>query len=124
MGLGSFNVGATSSSNSKRSLLTLLLLSCLTMAACGGSSSGSDAAVSTPVDDTPVTPSEPRRFIIQPDNGTDRPAGTAQDEALSAFFSAIAGDTIEFAEGTFNFDTTLVMSHKKGITIRGAGLKE
>lgn len=124
MGLGSYNIGAKQYSGNRLSLLAILLLSCLTMAACGGGSSSSVPVPSTPVDDTPVTPSEPRSFIIYPDNDSDRPEGTAQDEALSAFFSAIAGDTIEFAEGTFNFDTTLVMSHKQGITIRGAGLKK
>ncbi len=69
-------------------------------------------------------PAEPRVFIIKPDNNTDRPAGTAQKEALTAFFIALTGDTIEFTEGTFNFETTLVMSHKEGITVRGAGMRK
>lgn len=45
-----------------------------------------------------------------------------EDDALAAFFSARDGDTIEFGEGTFDIDTTLVMSHKSNITIKGQGL--
>ncbi len=49
-----------------------------------------------------------------------------KDLALYAFFSATSGDTIEFGEGAFEFDTTLVMagnsgSPKDGVTIRGQG---
>lgn len=94
----------------------------------GGDAGGVDSGGDTGGGDTgggdTVTPSEPRKFTIAPDNNSDRPAGTAQDETLSAFFSAITGDTIEFEAGTFNFDTTLVMSHKEGITVKGAGLEQ
>tara|TARA_R110000787_G_scaffold15088_30_gene46548 strand:+ start:4640 stop:7768 length:3129 start_codon:yes stop_codon:yes gene_type:complete len=45
-----------------------------------------------------------------------------EDKALAAFFSARNGDTIEFGEGTFDLSTTLVMSHKSNITIKGQGL--
>ena len=45
-----------------------------------------------------------------------------EDDALAAFFSARDGDTIEFGEGTFDLSTTLVMSHKSNITIKGQGL--
>ena len=45
-----------------------------------------------------------------------------EDKALSAFFSARDGDTIEFGEGTFDLSTTLVMSHKNNITIKGQGM--
>ncbi len=44
-----------------------------------------------------------------------------QSDALAAFFAATAGDTIEFGAGAFELTTTLVMSHKDGITIRGQG---
>ena len=44
-----------------------------------------------------------------------------QSQALVAFFAANAGDTIEFGDGAFELDTTLVMAHKEGITIRGQG---
>ena len=45
-----------------------------------------------------------------------------QSQTLAAFFAAVAGDTIEFGEGAFEFSTTLVMAHKEGITIRGQGI--
>lgn len=90
-----------------------------------GTSGGSDGDTQGPPGNGGGSPpAEPHTYLILPDNDTDRPAGTAQDEALSAFFSALAGDTIEFAEGTFNFDTTLVMAHKDGITVRGAGMRK
>ena len=45
-----------------------------------------------------------------------------EDKALAAFFQARNGDTIEFGEGTFDLSTTLVMSHKNNITIKGQGM--
>lgn len=45
-----------------------------------------------------------------------------EDQALAAFFLARDGDTIEFGEGTFDINTTLVMSHKNNIVIKGQGL--
>src|SRR5256885_9348047 len=50
------------------------------------------------------------------------PGPDAQKEALIAFFDAREGDTIEFCEGQFDFDTGLVMTGKRGIAIKGAGL--
>ena len=49
-----------------------------------------------------------------------------REETLYAFFSAVSGDTIEFGQGAFEYDTTLVMagntgSPKDGITVRGQG---
>ena len=46
-----------------------------------------------------------------------------QSQTLVAFFAAVSGDTIEFGEGAFEFDTTLVMAAhgEDGITIRGQG---
>lgn len=51
-------------------------------------------------------------------------ADSADEEldTLTAFFAARNGDTIEFGEGTFDLSTTLVMSHKSNITIKGQGL--
>ncbi|MGH7818482.1 MAG: parallel beta-helix domain-containing protein, partial [Candidatus Binatia bacterium] len=49
------------------------------------------------------------------------PGLDAQKQALIAFFDAREGDTIEFGPGQFNFDTGLVMTGKRGITIKGAG---
>jgi len=64
-----------------------------------------------------------------PGNGTvwridDGPNEQAQ--ALNAFFSATSGDTIEFGEGTFEFNTTLLAAGdtglpKDGVTVRGQG---
>lgn len=49
------------------------------------------------------------------------PGPEAQKEAIIAFFDAHEGDTIEFCEGKFDFTNALVMTGKKGITIKGAG---
>jgi hypothetical protein len=54
--------------------------------------------------------------------GRTERAGTG----ANAFFSATSGDTIEFGEGAFEFDTTLVAGGhtglpKDGVTIRGQG---
>ncbi len=49
------------------------------------------------------------------------PGPDAQKEALIAFFDAREGDTIEFCEGKFDFDTGLIMTGKRGITLKGAG---
>ena len=43
---------------------------------------------------------------------------------MTAVFASRHGDTIEFGPGTFDFTTSLVMSHKKGITIKGAGMRK
>lgn len=48
----------------------------------------------------------------------------AQIQAISALFGAVRGDIIEFGEGHFQFDTTLVMQHKEGITVKGQGLEK
>ncbi len=44
-----------------------------------------------------------------------------QSDTLEAFFLAVAGDTIEFGPGAFEFSTTLVMAHKENITVKGQG---
>ncbi len=49
------------------------------------------------------------------------PGPEAQKDALKAFFAAEAGDVIEFCPGQFSFTTSLIMTGKQGITIRGAG---
>ena len=60
------------------------------------------------------------------DSGTGKtfpvcPGPDAQKEALIAFFDAREGDTIQFCAGQFDFDTGLVMTGKRGITIKGVG---
>jgi len=49
------------------------------------------------------------------------PGPDAQKQALIAFFDAREGDTIQFCAGRFDFDTGLIMTGKRGITIKGAG---
>ena len=49
------------------------------------------------------------------------PGDDAQKQALVAFFDAREGDTIEFCAGEFAFDSALVMTGKRGITVKGAG---
>ncbi len=49
------------------------------------------------------------------------PGPDAQKHALRAFFEAEAGEVIQFCEGRFSFSTSLIMTGKRGITIRGAG---
>lgn len=49
------------------------------------------------------------------------PGADAEKQAIVAFFDAHEGDTIEFCEGKFDFANGLVMTGKKGITIKGAG---
>lgn len=49
------------------------------------------------------------------------PGPDAEKQAIIAFFDAHEGDTIAFCEGKFDFANGLVMTGKKGITIKGAG---
>lgn len=109
--------------NIPATLKVLLLSFALSqLAACGNSSSGSSAVEDggtgggdTGGGDTGGGTTLGRTFLI--DDSPDE-----EDKALSAFFLARDGDTIEFAEGTFDINTTLVMSHKSNITIKGQGL--
>ncbi|MGH8530045.1 MAG: parallel beta-helix domain-containing protein [Nevskiales bacterium] len=97
-------------SRTRRYLAALALLaSLLLLSACGNShppgnqAGGSQAAGAAKV------------FRICP--GPD-----AQRQALIAFFDAREGDTIEFCAGRFDFTTGLIMTGKRGITVRGAGM--
>src|SRR5262245_59004992 len=49
------------------------------------------------------------------------PGPDAQKQTLIAFFDAREGDTIQFCAGRFECDTGLIMTGKRGITIKGAG---
>ncbi|MGH7803247.1 MAG: parallel beta-helix domain-containing protein, partial [Candidatus Binatia bacterium] len=52
------------------------------------------------------------------------PGADAQKETMIAFFESREGDTIEFCAGQFDFTTSLLLTGKKGITIRGAGREQ
>lgn len=71
-----------------------------------------------PVEPAPPATRAPKTFEIA---DTNNPAAD-QAVALTAFFVALPGDTIEFLEGTFDLDTTLVMGHSENITIKGQGM--
>ncbi|AXQ30948.1 hypothetical protein D0B54_20690 [Solimonas sp. K1W22B-7] len=86
----------------------VLLAATLALAGCSRSSPVSGGG------STPAGSAKPRTFRICP--GPD-----AQKESLIAFFDAHEGDTIEYCAGQFDFDTGLIMTGKKGITIKGAG---
>ncbi len=53
-----------------------------------------------------------------------QPGPNAAKEAQEALILAEAGDVIEFAEGTFEFDSTLSLDGTDDITIRGKGLEK
>lgn len=80
----------------------------LWLAACGNSQ---PPALGTG-NGTPVPSVKTTRICTGPD---------AEKQAIIAFFDAHEGDTIEFCEGKFDFNNGLVMTGKKGITIKGAG---
>lgn len=52
------------------------------------------------------------------------PGPEAQDQAQTALIECADGDIIEFAEGTFEFNSTLSMEDKRRVTIRGAGMEK
>ncbi len=83
----------------------------LLLAACGRSVPGN-------IDRTPPAQSGE---VAATKTYTICPGPDAQKEAIIAFFDAHEGDTIEFCEGKFDFTNGLVMTGKRGITIRGAG---
>lgn len=86
----------------RAALLPLLILLAVS---CGGSGGKGDAAAAG------------GKTLIQP--GPD-----AQTQALTAFFEAGEGDVIEFSEGFFEFQTGLILSNTRGVTIRGAGINK
>lgn len=94
-----------------------IVAACSTMllVACGSSEPVAEAEL--PVDDTLSVPDpgEATRWLIE-----DGP--NEEVEALTAFFAARSGDTIEFGEGTFDFNTSLVMSNRENITVIGQGM--
>ncbi len=93
---------------SRISHVLLLCLSAALMACQGGRElTGADGVNSREIEEPLV-----HRICPGPD---------AQKEALRAFFEAEAGEVIEFCAGDFRFSTSLIMTGKRGITIRGAG---
>lgn len=84
----------------------------LLLTACGSDSpSGSDAG-GPPVGERGVV------FEVCGSNEEVR------DRALIAFFEAREGDTIEFCAGRFELDTGLIVHGRRGVTIRGQGMRE
>ncbi|MDP9140016.1 MAG: right-handed parallel beta-helix repeat-containing protein, partial [Pseudomonadota bacterium] len=92
----------------KLAIQTLLLGIVLALESCGGGSGDGRGAGG---------PAADRKIVIQP-------GPSAQDSALTAFFEAREGDIIEFGEGTFEFQTGLILSNTRGVTIRGAGINK
>jgi parallel beta-helix repeat protein len=50
------------------------------------------------------------------------PGPQAETRALTAFFEAREGDTIQFGPGLYEFGSGLILSNVRGVTIRGAGM--
>lgn len=95
------------------------------LAACN-SQSPSVSPESEPSGSTIIETATGTIFNIVDDDGGDASdpkigEGTYQDAVLTAFFQARSGDCIEFEEGSFHFTTSLVMSHKENICIKGQG---
>lgn len=86
----------------------LAALVAIALVGCGGGGAGSGGV------GTDGSKSAAQTYRICP--GPD-----AQKQALFAFFDAREGDLIEFCEGQFEFRTSLIMTGKRGVTIRGAG---
>lgn len=85
------------------------VLSVLALAACGDSSSPGDGGGGT----------AGKTLSVCPTTGESDEA--VRVKALTAFFEAREGDTIEFCEGRFQMSTGLIVNGKRGITIKGAG---
>lgn len=81
----------------------------------GGDPGTGDPGTGDPGTGNPGSGASGRVFFIEDSEDEE-------DKTLAAFFSARNGDTIEFGEGTFDLTTTLVMSHKSNITIKGQGM--
>lgn len=99
--------------------LSLIFLLSIGIAACGGSPGMQSTSLV-------VTGSaaEGKTYTISDDDNDTADAedrGTYQDSTLTAMFLARNGDCIVFEEGSYRFTTSLVMSHKEGICIKGAG---
>ncbi len=91
--------------------LVVLVLFLSLLSACGGS--GGDGG------EPPPTTGNSQTFRICPAAG--KTPAELQDQTLVAFFEAREGDTIEFCEGHYTFNTGLFLHSKRGITLRGAG---
>ncbi|MBL9122305.1 MAG: right-handed parallel beta-helix repeat-containing protein [Planctomycetaceae bacterium] len=60
---------------------------------------------------------KPKTKVISIAAGPD-----SQKQAVEAFIKVKDGETIEFAEGTFEFDTSLRLEDVKNVTVRGQGM--
>ena len=90
------------------------------LAACG---SGGGSAATAPgaqpgAGDGSATPGRATTFTVC---GSDE---EFRDRALIAFFEAREGDTIEFCEGRFDLDTGLIIHGRRGVTVRGQGMRK
>lgn len=56
--------------------------------------------------------------------GCIKPDASARDKILTAIFEASAGDVIELCEGKFDMPTGLLINSKRGLTLKGAGMKK
>lgn len=84
----------------------------LFLAACGGSPD-----VVSGENETIPTPTEGKTTLIQP-------GPNATTDALNAFIAAKPGDTIEFDEGFFDLETTLLLQSTENIRIKGQGIND
>lgn len=95
-----------------RHLLAICLLgaSLATLTACSRSSDTTSTATSLPRETT--------------SSGCIKPDANARDNILTTLFEASAGDVIELCEGKFDMPTGLLISSKRGLTLKGAGMKK
>lgn len=97
-------------------------LAALGLSACGdGLATSSDASpkAAAAVADAAsgARAAKPREYLIQ--NGPN-----ASQQALIAFYDAREGDTIRFEAGTYDMPTGLIISGKRGLTVKGAGMEQ
>jgi parallel beta-helix repeat protein len=96
-----------------RPWLLVALLATLASIACSRSSS--DAPAPGGGNGGGSGNSNTRLIVIEP-------GPQAETRALTAFFEAREGDTIQFGPGLFEFGSGLILSNVRGVTLRGAGM--
>lgn len=111
----------------RRTSILWLLAAILMLPGCGDpvaepESDASAVATTTSGTETATAPSDPDQ--VGPTVTLIQPGPDAQQQAQEALILAEAGDIIEFAEGTFEFNGTLSLDGTDKITIRGQGLEK